>query len=59
MMDDITIDVIRGCEGDCLSVDGTRVAGPKAWGGGMVIATFQVDRIGFLKMLSEIPTRKV
>lgn len=30
----------RGVEGYCLSLDGTRIAGPKPWGGGRVIATF-------------------
>lgn len=30
----------RGVEGDCLVLDGTRIAGPKPWGGGRVVATF-------------------
>lgn len=30
----------RGVEGYCLSLDGTRIAGPKPWGGGRVVATF-------------------
>lgn len=39
--------VIRGVAGDCLSLGdhdgGTRISGPKPWGGGSVIAEFEVD----------------
>lgn len=30
----------RGVGGDCLVLDGTRIAGPKPWGGGRVVTTF-------------------
>ena len=39
--------VIRGVAGDCLSLGdhdgGTRISGPKPWGGGSVIAEFEID----------------
>ena len=39
--------VIRGVAGDCLSLGdhdgGTRISGPKPWGGGSIIAEFEVD----------------
>lgn len=47
----ITLEAWRGVEGPCLIVQdvdgrgGTRVAGPKMWGGtGTLIASFVVDR---------------
>ena len=40
-------DVVRGVEGDCLVLGdedgGTRISGPKPWGGGEVIKRFRVD----------------
>lgn len=40
-------DVVRGVEGDCLILGdedgGTRISGPKPWGGGEVIKRFHVD----------------
>lgn len=37
-------EVIRGVEGDCLTLGdedgGTRISGPKPWGGGQVVKTF-------------------
>ena len=37
-----TFEVVRGVEGDCLVLDGTRIAGPKPWGGGRVIKEWHV-----------------
>ena len=37
-----TFEVIRGVEGDCLVLDGMRIAGPKPWGGGRVIKEWNV-----------------
>ncbi len=39
----IKIEVVKGVEGHALSVDDTRVAGPKPWGGGTVVHSFEVD----------------
>ena len=36
-------EVIRGVEGCCLALDDTRIAGPKPWGGGMVIHAWETD----------------
>lgn len=35
-----TFEVVKGEAGKCLLLDGTRIAGPKAWGGGTVESTF-------------------
>ena len=32
----ITIEIIHGVEGDCLTLNDHRIAGPKPWGGGKV-----------------------
>lgn len=40
----IMIDIVRGCEGNSISINETRVAGPKAWGGGRVIESFVSDK---------------
>lgn len=44
--DHVLIEVISGVEGPCLSIGdgsiGERVAGPKPWGGGRTIHSFQV-----------------
>ena len=41
------IEVISGCEGPCLSIGnengGRRIAGPKPWGGGRTIHSFEVS----------------
>lgn len=33
----------QGVEGNCLVLDDVRIAGPKPWGGGRVIATFTTE----------------
>lgn len=35
-----TFEIVKGETGKCLLLDGTRIAGPKAWGGGTVESTF-------------------
>ena len=37
-------EVIRGVEGCCLALDDTCIAGPKPWGGGTVIRTWETDK---------------
>ena len=43
----IFIDIVRGCDGDALCVGdesgGTRVCGPKPWGGGEITKRFEVS----------------
>ena len=57
-----TIEVISGVEGSCLSIGtdsgGTRIAGPKPWGGGQVLHTFEVNIDALIKearVLQEAP----
>lgn len=38
-----TFEVIRGPEGCCLALDDVRIAGPKPWGGGRVIHSWDTD----------------
>ena len=49
----ITVEVIQGPEGRCLSVDDRRVAGPKPWGGGSVLASWEVPLQQLLAALSK------
>lgn len=43
----VCIQEIRGCEGNCITINDTRIAGPKPWGGGYVIKKWdaRVDHI--------------
>ena len=40
-----TFEIVKGVDGDCLVLDGTRICGPKPWGGGRIIDTFRTDGI--------------
>tara|TARA_B100000614_G_scaffold262909_1_gene300742 strand:+ start:214029 stop:214250 length:222 start_codon:yes stop_codon:yes gene_type:complete len=47
-MSDIQIELIKGVEGDSLSLVqgegcGFRIAGPKPWGGGRILQTFTIS----------------
>lgn len=48
-----TVEIVSGVEGPCLVVNDRRVAGPKPWGGGMVVQTFKVKRSDLLAALKE------
>jgi hypothetical protein len=37
------LEIIRGVEGPCISLNDYRIAGPKPWGGGTVTKSFTVD----------------
>jgi len=37
-------EIVKGCEGDCLILDDTRIAGPKPWGGGTVVKRFETKK---------------
>ena len=47
----VIIEVISGCEGNCLAINNFRVAGPKPWGGGTVIQTFKAEMSDILKAI--------
>ena len=55
----IRIEVIKGVEGKCLSIDGYRFFGPKPWAGGSVIQTWMVDKDDFIKSLKHIGINSV
>ena len=50
----VEVCIVHGVEGPCLSVNDTRVAGPKPWGGGRVGQTFRVSVARLLETL-EVP----
>ena len=37
------VNIISGVEGQCLSINNYRVAGPKPWGGGKIIKEWKVE----------------
>lgn len=39
----MTIELISGVEGYCLTVNDTRICGPKPWGGGKVVKTWHLS----------------
>lgn len=47
----IEVEVISGVGGECLAINNTRVAGPKPWGGGRVIASWKCTRADLLSAL--------
>lgn len=53
----VLIEVVSGCEGHSLSIgdesSGTRIAGPKPWGGGRTIHSFEVDIERLLSVVKE------
>lgn len=42
MANTVEIQIIGGVEGECLAINDTRVAGPKPWGGGSILKTWNV-----------------
>lgn len=40
-----TFEIVKGVEDYCLVLDGTRICGPKPWGGGRIVDTFRTDEI--------------
>lgn len=54
----VLVEVVSGAEGPCLCISeedgcGTRVAGPKPWGGGRTIHSFRVDVAELLEAIEE------
>jgi hypothetical protein len=39
----VRVEILQGVEGKALVIEGLRVAGPKAWGGGEVVLGFTVE----------------
>lgn len=51
MSQDIKIEVIKGVEDNCLVINDRRVSGPKPWGGGKVIMSFDVKQSEIMAIL--------
>lgn len=49
----IPIEQARGAEGHCLCINDTRVAGPKPWGGGTVVRSWDANVDGLATALIE------
>src|SRR3990167_1457373 len=47
----LVIEVISGVEGDCVAIDGYRVAGNKPWGGGTIKQSWNTERKHIIKAL--------
>ncbi len=39
----VAVEILEGVEGKALIIEGSRVAGPKPWGGGRVVLKFDVE----------------
>lgn len=50
------IELVSGVEGECIVVNGTRIAGPKPWGGGKIVKTWKVDPYGIAALATECKT---
>lgn len=59
----VTFDVIQGVFGIVVSVNDTRVAGPKPWGGGRLLASLEVRLVDLLEAIGvkprELPKTKM
>ena len=54
MNEKVKIEVVSGKFGNSLCLNDLRIAGPKAWGGGTIIHTFQVELETLREALEEI-----
>lgn len=55
----VCIDEIRGCEGNCIAINDYRVAGPKPWGGGIVVKNWVADVDDVIRSLNDNDVVKV
>ena len=55
----ICIDEIRGCEGNCITINDYRVAGPKPWGSGIVVKNWVADVDNVIRALRDNDVVKV
>ena len=49
---DVIIELVDGCEGQCLVINDYRIAGPKPWGGGHVKKTWRTRRTDIEKAIA-------
>jgi hypothetical protein len=55
----ICIDEIKGCEGNCITMNDYRVAGPKPWGGGIVVKNWVASVDDVIRALRDNDVVKV
>lgn len=55
----VCIDEIRGCEGNCITMNDYRVAGPKPWGSGIVVKNWVADVDNVIRALRDNDVVKV
>lgn len=55
----ICIDEVRGCEGNCITINDYRVAGPKPWGSGIVVKNWVADVDNVIRALRDNDVVKV
>lgn len=54
---DVTVEIVRGPDGDALYIDNHRVAGPKPIGGGKIVREWKV-KLSELRIALGIPAPK-
>jgi hypothetical protein len=57
-LEKVKIEVVKGVEGCCLCIcdkegSGQRISGPKPWGGGQTIHSFEVDIEELIKTIKQ------
>ena len=55
----VCIDEIKGCEGNCITMNDYRVAGPKPWGGGIVVKNWVANIDDVIRALRDNDVVKV
>jgi hypothetical protein len=55
----ICIDEVKGCEGNCITMNDYRVAGPKPWGGGIVVKNWVASVDDVIRALRDNDVVKV
>ena len=55
----VCIDEVKGCEGNCITMNDYRVAGPKPWGGGIVVKNWAADVDNIIRALRDNDVVKV
>ena len=54
----VIIEQVIGVEGHCILINDRRVAGPKAWGGGRIVHTWETTRNNILEALGiDLPNK--
>jgi hypothetical protein len=54
----VTLEIVHGVEGDCISLNDYRVCGPKPWGGGTVTKKWAVKKGSLVRALKGFLTKE-